>query len=106
MSVSTQRTWDTDGTALETVSCWPYADGRFHIGQRLWVEGTSVNADLRLGREQATWLRDRLTDVLNETDPAYIAHAESESAKAAALDGATPATDNEWKARLADGCKS
>ena len=99
------------GIGIESMGILPVAlDGggidRFIVEKRLSVSRRVVKSEIELTREQATWLRDRLTDVLNETDPAYIAHAESESAKAAALADTTPASDDEWKARLAEGCKS
>lgn len=86
--------------AVEMVDCFAYDDGRLHVSHRSDSHGMVVESSLRLGREQAEWLRDRLTDVLNETDPAYIAHME----KAAAMgEPALPATDDEWKARLVEG---
>lgn len=69
---------------------------RFIIGHRLAVSKRVVGSEMELTREQVEWLRDRLTDVLMESDPAYAAHAERESAKAAELASATPATDAEY----------
>lgn len=75
---------------------------RFIVTHRLSVNHRTVKSEIELTREQVVWLRDHLTDVLNETDPAYIAHME----KAAALGESQPATDEEYQAHLAEGCKS
>lgn len=88
--------------AVERVSVLPLAlhsaqVDRFLIDHRIGTNNKAVKVELELDREQVIWLRDRLTDVLNETDPAYIAHME----KAAAM--GEPATDDEWKARLVEG---
>jgi len=69
---------------------------RFIVTHRLSAGPGMVQSEISLNREQMAWLRDRLTDVLNETDPAYIAHME----KAAALADAEPATEAEYHARL------
>lgn len=95
------------GIGIEHMSILPVAlDGggisHFIVEKRLSVCRRVVKAEIELTREQAVWLRDRLTDVLNETDPTYIAHME----KAAALGEIQPATDAEYREHLAEGCKS
>lgn len=73
---------------------------RFIVTHRLSAGPGMVQSEISLSREQVAWLRDRLTDVLNDTDPAYIAHME----RAAAMgEPALPATDDEWKDRLVEG---
>lgn len=72
----------------------------FIVTHRLSAGPGMVQSEMTLDREQMAWLRDRLTDVLNDTDPAYIAHMER---AAAAGEPALPATDDEWKARLVEG---
>lgn len=91
--------------AVERLSVLPLAlhaatVDRFLIDHRIGTNNKAVKVELELDREQVAWLRDRLTDVLNETDPAYIAHMER---AAAAGEPALPATDAEWKARLVEG---
>lgn len=57
---------------------------------------------VRLNREQAAHVAAELTRWLEATapvDPAYEAYADQSAA-------AIPANEDEWKARLADGCKS
>ncbi len=71
------------------------------VEQSVHIDGRIVASALMLTRKEAEAVVSTLQAWLNETDPAYIAHAERESAKAA-----IPATDDEWKARLAEGCKS
>jgi hypothetical protein len=58
--------------------------------------GGTVGSDLSLNREQVEWLRDQLTVMLNETDSAYIAYADTAS-------DAIPATVPEWQDRLVEG---
>lgn len=118
------------GIGIESMGILPVAlDGggidRFIVEKRLVVSRRVVKSEIELTREQATWLRDRLTDVLNETDPAYqawVAERENDmkfnpdapatvnpdqlKAYEAMVAPALPATDDEWKARLAEGCKS
>lgn len=75
---------------------------RFLVNHRVTVGPGMVQSEIALTREQMVWLRDKMTDLLNETDPAYIAHME----KAAALGEIQPASDEEYAAYLAGEVKS
>ena len=105
--------------AVDVVDVWHLSLGKgdprsvYRIDQRLSAGETTVEAHVSLNREQAEWVRDQLTVILNETDPAYLAHMDAKMEPASARDNdggfsshgpePLPATDDEWKARLAEG---
>lgn len=96
---------------VETVECWQYSDGRVHIEHRAAFNNDTLTASMRLSREQATFLRDRLTDILGH-DAAYEAWIASrdksygvgpldteDPASRFAADEPLPATDAEYAER-------
>lgn len=96
----------------ESVSCWAYDDGSIYISHDIsdWC-GIEAGAKMRLTVEMATFLRDRLTDILGH-DAAYEAWIASrdkaygvgpldteDPASRFAADEPLPATDAEYAER-------